>query len=557
MENSYNWMRLSRFSITKSSFICLLGIILSGILNTGNAQTLLPKGSYKYKVSHQVFERLTYAFANGRPQPELEIIARNPNKHKIIAMYRPGNHPVVQLDEEVYDLCLKLKKDSLNALAVLLSHELAHHYEKHDWYYTFGIGQANSKIPKEYIQRFESEADFYGCFYGELSGYATGRVFPRVLDMIYQHFDLSDRLVGYPTKEERKAIYASKQKEAIQMVATFKAGQFLYLIQEFGAAAQCFDFLVNKFPSREIYNNLAAAKLQQALMLYTTQEKYSFVYPVELDAQSRLVVQSRTMSPQFNAQQFNQLLSEARRYSEQAKEVDPAYVPAYINLACIYSLQGNQPAAIGIINELGPDKITGDAYTIRAIAYFKDDQFTKAQKDFEIAVQKNANMAKYNLDLANKLKESLTASLATWIMSWFEEEESSGPVRNPFHNQQEHIGGKRRDSSLPAQAPKIRISKNPNLVIQWNEFNDHLQIGIQNNNRNYLVNLTLDNYQQHTAKKVKQGTPSSVVAKNYGKPSYTFSGATGEYWIYTENKIAFTLDKNGKVNSWLIYTRTL
>ncbi|PSR53572.1 hypothetical protein AHMF7605_08545 [Adhaeribacter arboris] len=506
---------------------------------------------------HQIFDRLTYAYANGRPQPELEIIGRSKNKTKVIAMYKPGNHPVIQFDEEVYDLCAKLQKDSLNALAVLLSHELAHHYEKHDWYFTFGIGQPNTSMSKANIQQFESAADFYGCFYGELSGYATGRVFPRVLDMIYEYFNLSESLNGYLTKEERKAIYAKRQKEAMQMVAVFKAGFFLYLIQEFESAAQCFDFLVNKFPSREIYNNLAAARLQQALVLSSGQENTKFAYPVEMDAQSRLVTRNRALSPEFNEQPYLQLLSEARKYSEQAQKVDPNYVPAYINLACIYSLQGNQPAAIGIINELSPALITGNAHSIRAIAYFKDNQFNKAQKDFEIANQKGAYMGRYNLELANKMNESLTASLAMWVMSWFEEEESSVIPDRPVSIIPELIGGKRNNAALLTPSPQIKVSKNPNLTIQWSEFHDHLQLSIQNSTRNYLALLTLDNYPQQTARKIKRGTHSNILVKNYGKPTYTFTGTSGEYWVYTNQKIAFHLDKNSRVNSWVIYTRTL
>ncbi|QMU30544.1 tetratricopeptide repeat protein [Adhaeribacter radiodurans] len=548
---------LIRLGSSRLSRIGLVVMLIFNLAYNSSAQTLLPKSSYKYKVMRQVFDRLTYAFANGRPQPGLEVIAQNRNKQAIIAMYRPGNQPVIQFDEEVYDLCVKLQKDSLNAIAVLLSHELAHHYEKHDWYFTFGISQPNTDTSKESIKQFESAADFYGCFYGELSGYATGRVFPQVLDMLYKQFDLSENLNGYPTKEERKAIYAEKQKEAIQMVAVFKAGFFLYLVQEFESSAQCFNYLVNKFPSREIYNNLAAAKLQQALVLSTGRDILKFAYPVELDAQSRLVTRNRAVALPFNEQQYLQLLADARKYSEQAREVDPKYVPAYINLACIYSLQGNQPAAVGIINELSPELITGDAHTVRAIAYFKDNQFSKSQKDFELAQQKGAHMAQYNLELANKMNESLTGSMASWIMSWFDELNKEESSDNPVPVFQEQIGGKKSNVALPTSAPQIKISRNPNLSVQWNELNDHWQLGIQNSTRNYLVRLTHENYLQPSAGKVKRGMHYTTLAKNYGKPSYTFSGASGKYWVYTNNKIAFNMDKNGRVNSWFIYSRTL
>ncbi|QMU29930.1 tetratricopeptide repeat protein [Adhaeribacter radiodurans] len=518
---------------------------------------MLPQSSSKYQVAFQVFDRLTYAFANNRPKPELEIIARSLNKDKVIALYKPGNQPIIQLDEEAYDLCTKLGKDSLNALAVLLSHELAHHYEKHDWFYTFGIGPNNTKVSKELINRFESEADFYGCFYGELSGYATGRVFPRVLDLLYEHFNLSDRLEGYPTKEARKAVYNKMQKEALQMVAVFKAGLFLYLVQEYGSAATCFDYLVNRFPSREILNNLAAAKLQQALLYFSDSEHSNFVYPVELDPQSRIASPQREFLDENSEKQYLELLSDARKYAEKAKSIDPQYFPSYINLACIYSLQGNQAAAIGIINEINPARLPADAYTIRAIAYYKDNQLNKAEKDFEAAQAKNAYMAKYNLDLYNKLDESLTASLTVWIRDWFKDEEVANNSANFTRNQPEQIDGERAIVALPAQAPQIKISRNPNLTLQWNEHLDHFELAIQSTTRNYLVRFTQDNYFKQTVRKIKRGTPASTVVDKYGEPGYTFPGATGAYWVYPKDKIAFMFDKNSRITNWVIYTRSL
>ncbi|QNF35649.1 hypothetical protein HUW51_24150 [Adhaeribacter swui] len=527
-------------------------LLFTVIAVKANSQELLSVASPKYQVAHQVFDRLTYAFADTRPQPRLEIVARSSKKNKVIAQYRPGSQPVIQLDEEVYDLCRKLQQDSLNALAVLLSHELAHHYKNHDWYFTFGI--ANNTTSKESIRQFESAADFYGCFYGELSGFATARVFPRVLDLIYQHFNLANHLEGYPTKEERKAIYAEKQKEAIKMVAVFKSGLFLYLIQEFGPAAQCFDYLANQFPSREIINNLAAAKLQLALQIYNKQEQPGFVYPVELDANSRLASARRDMPDAYNNKQLEDLLTDARRNAEKSREIDPSYVPAYINLACIYSLQGNQPAAIGIINELKPATITGNAHAVRAIAYYKDNQLVKAKKDFELAQQKGAYKAQYNLELFGRMNESLAGSLTTWIMSWFQEEAALHTTRSGM---KEKIGNQPISAPLPAQTPRVAVNKNPALVIQWSEQNDYLQLGIQNANRHYLVHLTQENYNHPTARKIKRGTSLENLKNKYGDPAYSFSGATGDYLVYPENKIAFLLDKSKRVNSWLVYGRTL
>jgi tetratricopeptide (TPR) repeat protein len=534
-----------------------LFLLFAGSPLPAKAQHLLPESAPKYQVCRQVFDRLASVFANSRPQPQLEIIARSPNKPWTIALYKPGNAPLIQLDEEVYDLCRKLGKDSLNALAVILSHELTHHYEKHDWYNTFGIGQPGHNISKEYIQYFESEADFYGCFYGELAGFDSGRVFPYLLDLVYQRFRLATKLAGYPTLEERKAIYKKKQADAVQLVAVFNAGKFLYLMQAFDGAAQCFEYLVNRFPSREILHNLSAAKLQQALELATSLEPPGFIYPVELDGRSRLISRQRSAISPAAAQHLPRLLLEARKYAEKAREIDPAYVPAYINLACIYSLQGNQAAAIGVINELGAARITRNACTIRAIAYYRDNQLPKARKDFETAQQQGGSMARYNLALFGKLNESLTQSLSTWIANWFAGEEPAAHPSRPVRGQQEQIGGQAAAKPLPLSAGQAQVGEKPYLAIQWKQYQDHSQLGIQTATRGYLALYTRGNYPYPSARKVRRGTHMTALSAQYGKPTYTYPLPSGEYWVYQHHRIAFEIDLQGRVSSWMIFARTL
>ncbi|PSR53068.1 hypothetical protein AHMF7605_05770 [Adhaeribacter arboris] len=523
----------------------------------GYAQNLLPETSPKYVVTRQVFDRLTYVFANSRPQPQLEIRASKSNLPKIIAQYQPGNRPVIQLSEELYDLCRGLGKDSLHALAVLLSHELAHHYEKHDWYYTFGIGKASPSTSKKDIERFESEADFYGCFYGELAGFSTGRVFPQIIDVLYQRFRLADQLQGYPSKEERKAIYRKKQTEAGQMVAIFKAGQFMYLLQEFDYAATCFDYLLNRFPSREILNNLAAAKLQQALVLYQATEPPGFTYPVELDARSRLTALHRAAPDPFKAKQLGRLLNEARRYSEKSREIDPGYLPAYINLACIYSLQGNQAAAIGVINELEPAKLTGNAYTIRAIAYYQDKQPDKARQDFELARQKQAYMALYNLNLYTKLQEPLRANLAEWIRNWFDQEESAPLPNKNKAGKAEQINGEIASVALPNPTATLKISEKPYLLLQWKTEHDKLFLGVQTSDCRYLVRYTPKNYAGKTNKGIRSGSAAAALMQQYGPPTYTYPATLGEYWLYQNQKLGFELGPNKQVVNWFIYAKSM
>ncbi|QHT70235.1 hypothetical protein GXP67_28095 [Rhodocytophaga rosea] len=532
-------------------------LVLLGLQTGAQAQALLSESSPKYKVTRQVFNRLTYVFANSRPEPQLQIIARKAGKPKTIAQYQPGNKPLISLDEEVYDLCARLGKDSLNALAVLLSHELAHHYEKHDWYYTFGIGKTENQTSGDEIERFESEADFYGCFYGELAGFATGQVFPQILDLVYENFQLANQLKGYPSKEERKLTYQKKQTDAARMIAVFKAGQFLYLMQDYQSATLCFDYLVNRFPSREIFNNLSASILQQALAIYNSQQQPGFVYPVEMDARSRLSSTHRSFSDVNSAKPLSQLLLDARKYAQKAKEIDPDYVPAYINLACVYSLQGNQAAAIGVINELDISQLTGNAHTIRAIAYFKDQQTGKAQQDFESAQEKKAYMASYNMALFEKINESLVENLTGWIRNWFSQETSTTTALTKPATSREKIAGEEASSPLPGQVQQVKVNEKPYLLLQWSPSSDLIKLGIQASSNRYLVRFAQENYAGKTARSLQAGSSAASLVQQYGEPAYTFPGTSGEYWVYPQHKIAFEINPDRRISSWLIYARAL
>jgi tetratricopeptide (TPR) repeat protein len=533
----------------------ILGLLLTMGLPGVQAQRLLPEQSIAYRQVYQVFSRLTYVFANSRPQPQLQILARDFRKASTIAQYVPGHKPLIQVDEEVYDLCRTLGKDSLNALAVLLGHELTHHYRNHDWYDTFGIGKTD-RPPQEDIKRIEAEADFYGCFYGELAGYTTGPVFPHIMDLVYERFHLPDAAPGYPSKAERKVIYQKKQTEAAGMVAVFRAGQVLYLLKEFASAAQCFDYLVNKFPSREILHNLSSARLQQALQLYHALGQPPFAYPVELDARSRLETVQRLPPGTFKLTYLQQLLGEARKYAEKARETDPEYIPAFINLACIFSLLGNQPAAVGVINELGPGHITANAHTIRGIAYFKDQQLEKARKDFEAARRKNAYLAAYNLALFLKLTdESVVSNLMGWVTNWFTRQEEAPSGNSSPCKDSERTSQEVTRMALSSGASQLLVSEKPYLAVQWQDDASQIKLEVQAGPRNYLLQYTRESSSYEPSGEVMPGAMRTDLVYRYGEPTYRFAGASGEYWVYADCNLAFEVNKQGRITARLRYTR--
>jgi tetratricopeptide (TPR) repeat protein len=373
-------------------------LLLAGACCAGHAQNKLPETHYKYRVTKKVFQDLINVFASSRGRPTLEIIAKG-KKNPVIALYVSQPISVVKIDEELYDLCRQLGQDSLAALAGVLGHELSHYYLQHAYSNSFGTNLVRPPVSQEDLQQIESSADKTSVFFSTLAGYETVRVFPVVMDKIYQYYNRPSQLAGYPSLQERKNIYRQLSLQVRQRIAVFQAGQFLYAIQNFESAALCFKDLLNDFPSREMHNNLAAARLQQVLRLLNPNE-HPFKYPVEFDYTSRLETFARA-TPHRTAE----LLQEAIGALHKAIELDPVYVPARVNLACAYVLQGNYYKAIGEIAELNKGNLSADARTIQAIAFYKIGDAANAKKNFEAAVQLEGFQAGYNLSAYQKLAQ--------------------------------------------------------------------------------------------------------------------------------------------------------
>ena len=103
-------------------------------------------------------------------------------KDGYIASFNPDKIQVV-LDEKAYDICVSFGKDSLNALAALLAHELIHYYEKHDWSRHFAMNNENLETARQ-LERMgdglkqETEADNLGGFMAFSVGYNTYGIMP-------------------------------------------------------------------------------------------------------------------------------------------------------------------------------------------------------------------------------------------------------------------------------------------------------------------------------------------------------------------------------------------
>lgn len=333
-----------------------------------------------------VFDQLVVAYGNVKSRPQL-IVVQDSDKQVLPAKYEPDPKPNIQVDGSLVILFRTFGKDSLNALAVVLSHELAHYYSDHtfcsDYAYALkdqskSLSDLLKSVSKQEKISKETEADQKGFFYAAAAGYVPFEVQSSVLDKIYAEYHYPDSLPGYPTKQQRASIAVTAEKKAKDLYDTFQAGLKWMNEKNYEKAIEAFEEANSYIPFRENYNNMGVARALMALDLkdpdYAEKEYPDrFLYPFEIDNQSRLKKEMVRGIDHDKEDQIQQLLKTAKINLQEAIRLDPGYTKSYINLACVFDLSGNYEMAIGIIQELPlEEQKTKEAQRILAISFYHD-----------------------------------------------------------------------------------------------------------------------------------------------------------------------------------------
>lgn len=408
----------------------------------------------------EMYRKLSLTFGEARTPPELVIVQGNSD---LIAGYFTSPSPIIKLDLKVIEICRSFGKDSTNALAVILSHELAHFYRRHDWCGEFAFAVRGTTLSQNLKNAsttnrsaFESQADVDGLLNACLSGYHPFGVYPKLLAKVYDVYKRPDKIPNYPTKQERIEAAKAAEQQAAEGYAVFVTANTWLQLGNYEVATQHYDWLLKKFTSREIFNNAGIAQLLQALSLKGRHE-VPFIYPVELDSKSRLFNLTTRSGFEDNDYKIKVLLKAAQRDFEEAIRKDPTYTPAYVHLACVYSLLENQEAAIGKINELqGIQPLSAEALTMRGVAYFYNEQNTKALRDLDEANKLQAKGAMYNLTLARK--GLAFVQNASEIVEWLESNNNSSEVLLKENLKEAELS--------PLVQPTVLLSINPTLTIR-------------------------------------------------------------------------------------------
>ena len=337
-----------------------------------------------------VFNQLISVYGSAKPAPELKV-----DKYTLPASYIANPKTTIKVDLSLYKLCQTFGKDSLNALAVVLSHELTHYYNDHTFCsdYAFANFKANAELQKKigqasYNARIEkeSEADIKGFFYAAAAGFQPHGLQGLLIEKIYSNYKLADIQKGYPSKQERIVIAKNAENTATQLYEHFKNGLSALENKQYDIAIELFTKANSQVPFRENWNNIGVAYARKALNLKLPSKAEAdnpirFLYPLEVENKSRLL-NERTRSLDDTTEEMEKLLNEAQNAFEKALQLDPFFHKSRIILACVYDLQGKHNSAIAEITEKLPveARASNEAKRILAIAYYNADMEDKAVK---------------------------------------------------------------------------------------------------------------------------------------------------------------------------------
>ncbi|MHA8054043.1 M48 family metalloprotease [Aquirufa sp. OSTEICH-129A] len=343
----------------------------------------------------KVFNQLLSFYGSAKSAPQLTIIKNTDKSKSVPAKYLPNPTPKIEIDHQLYTVCQSFGEDSLNAVAIILSHELTHYYNDHLFCSDFAFANLYGKQPNlakmvrdaslSSIKDKEAEADIKGFFFAAAAGYKPHGVQAPLIHKIYKAYQIADIQQGYPSKEERMSIAKSAENTANELYEKFKSGLLALEKKDYDVAITYFEEANKKIPFRENLNNMGVAKTLKALEMKTiTKDEYEFPerfqYPIEIDNKSRLQ-KNYTRSSVDESKEIKALLLSAQKDFDTSISLDPMYLKSYINLACVYDLLGNHLSAIGLITEKLPqkDQLSNAAKKILAIAYYHEDLEIKAE----------------------------------------------------------------------------------------------------------------------------------------------------------------------------------
>lgn len=296
-----------------------------------------------------------------------------------IAEYNLTTNTIL-VNRKVDVLCSQLSIPKADALAILIGHELAHHFLEKGGAYINDKDFARKEV--------EKLADIHGIFLAHLAGYQAMEAAPIVLEEIYKQFNIPKNNSKYPHFSERVQYREEVIKNVAQLIDIFEAGNFLTALGKYDLATSCYKYIIDHhfYFGKELHNNLGVVSTLYAMNVYEADIDY-YLFPLELDPKLRIEKPKRPRDGKDTDYQKRQLRSQYLMVAQQAFEIaislDPNYTTGIINLICVHALENKTTQAKLLAHQnnrlFAHNKIANEKFNLAmAIVYAKNEEAEQA-----------------------------------------------------------------------------------------------------------------------------------------------------------------------------------
>lgn len=499
--------------------------------NLQGKHSLTPGAAYKYQVANDVLQRLIRARGDFRQRAPAFVMNYG---DRYVAWMDPSQH-TIGLEEKAYDVCIAMGADSLNALAALLAHELVHYYEKHDWNVHFAshnadISTADTLRNIKDRLKHETQADYLGGFLAYTAGFPVHGIMPRLLEALYKGYDLPDQLRNYPSLKERVAMSQNGMKRLEELQIVFETANLLTMAGHHADAATYYQYILQEFPSREIYNNAGVNLVAAALTLFAPSE-WKWALPLELDAHSRLYGK-KSVDPARIALR-EKYIQQALQYFESAQLLDKQYVPVMINQASVLLLQGLADDASFLITKakkVAQNEFVSDFIILEGIAKAVSGDLAGAQLLFEKAALAGSALAAINLDLIQGKTSSPSVQRHPGTDK-IDQTQIDRFLANPVIDQEVNLGN----------GVYAYIKRLPNSIIYMHSADQ--------NNRFAVFHICQNQCTDKTRLATGIGTPAEALDETHG-PAMALNVSDSTYLYFSSQQLFYIVNTGGNVTGW-------
>ena len=343
-----------------------------------------------------------YQVMHTRQSPEKPNLVLSDNSREI-ALYSPSMNQIA-IGQDFIDLARSFGKDSMNVVAQVLSHELAHVLlEQSTIIKNIGSGYASKEFNKRLKKinaslrdsLYERQADEYSFFYAQIAGYPTSELAPRILDSIYKQWNLKNSdLKRYPPLVERKLIATTASKKIKILKDLFDVAMLASLSGNYNLSIDLYKFILEEdFNSREIHNNLGTAYLMKAISNLDS-ISYPYVFPVQMDLNTKLESERG-----FDINVENDIRKALRQFTF-ACEGKEKYPIAMLNKAICEWLLEDEEFEISMIrlSKLKNSKLDPKIAILKSINEFHFENDTLKYTQALIQLKKETALAQANLN---------------------------------------------------------------------------------------------------------------------------------------------------------------